>query len=344
MTTSLSTRNPKQTTVRLFFVFSITLLSTVCTAQNTTAPLTLNNRTPFTQIFMAPIAPDLALSPTSRQLSTQFDLTSHSLIQSNDIEQLEIDGETYRLAIQASARIRPRLIVHAEAPFFLHGAGFIDRFIDDWHALTQLPEGERPRQPQDALLFGYRNNDEFFLVDRQQQGIGDLQFAAAYQLQGMRSSSPEGISPTTWLQIAIKLPTGRYRALTGSEAVDIGVSIHHTRHVPTENRSWSFNADVFFLHVGDTPQLSARRFQWQTNLRAALNLTDTLAPEAQLRYRSAAYNSNIPALGDASLSLDAGVYLTRPNGVWRFGISEDLNVDSAPDITFYAHFSRRYGH
>ncbi len=307
-------------------------------------PLPMNNRTPFTQLFIAPAAPDTSQSVGHHQLSGHIDLSSHSLIQATGDSAVELDGETLRIALDWQYRPSDRWIVSVEVPWVSHRGGLLDNVIDQWHDLTGLPDGERPGQPTNRLFFGFRNTRQTLVTTADQQHVGDIQVSAAFQLS---QKPPEPDSPikwqrSSWVQLGVKLPTGRAESLSGSEGTDLALSFHHNRLNRTARRPWSFGVDAYWLHVERGRVIdSAKQTQWLLNVRGAVHWTDRISPELQLRYRSAAYNSPLAALGGDSLGLDAGVTIRSAKGYWKLGLSEDLDIDSAPDVGFYLQYTYR---
>lgn len=315
-------------------------------------PLPMNNRTPFTQVFIAPVAPDISQQTGSHQFSGHFDLSSHSLIETSANTQLELDGESLRVALNWQYRPAERWIVRAEIPWISHSGGFLDNVIDRWHDVTGLPEGERNRQPADRLLFGFQNDRQTLVTRRDQQSVGDIMFSTAFRLYetslppnppaASGKISTEKRPHSSWIQLSVKLPTGRADSLSGSEATDVAVSFHHKRQLFHTRKPWSLGVDVYAIHAGQGKLIDTQKdTQWQLGLIAAVQWTSTIIPEVQLRYRSAAYASPVDALGGDSLGLDVGVTVHRNSGYWKLGISEDLDIDSAPDVGFYVQYTRR---
>ncbi|MFK8028911.1 MAG: DUF3187 family protein [Gammaproteobacteria bacterium] len=342
----LSNRLTKGITAVLLFC-SVTAHVAAASAQSTGAPpLPMNNRTPFTLPFISATAPDYTLAPSRHQLSTHFDISSHSIIESSGDSRIEIDGETLRLALGWQYRPSDRWIIKAELPLLFHSGGFLDSSIDRWHQLTSLPDGERNRQPRNALLFGFRDNSQLVLLNKQQSNVGDLQFSAALQLSAPALTGQTAWRHNSWVQLGVKLPTGNRQAFSGSGSTDFALSVHHNRHQADSDNPWTISADAFALIAGNSDLIDGQNtFQWQVNIRAAkaLKRYPRLTPEVQLRYRSATYDNPVNALGSDSLGIDVGATIYQRQGYWKMGISEDLDVDSAPDVTFYFQYNRRTG-
>ncbi len=330
---------------QLKLCIAVILLSqqSLASAQDTyfSPPLAVGNRTPFTLVFISPVAPDHTLTPGTHKWSTHLDLSSHSLIESSDSANVELDGETTRLAFGWQFRPSTRWLIRAELPWISHSGGFLDSIIDEFHQVTSLPEGQRDRQPQDRLLFGYEDGSQQIFLNRQRQALGDATISAAYQLRSAhRSAEAKNWLQNSWLQLGAKLPTGRVSALSGSEATDIAISLHHNRQQTRALRPFALSFDAYMLHTGDTELIEdQKKVQWQFNVRVAKQWTPTFVPEVQLRYRTASYNNPLATLGSDSLGLDVGLTVQRPRSYWKVGFSEDLDIDSAPDVTFYLQYA-----
>lgn len=310
-------------------------------------PLPMNNRTPFTQTLIAPTAPDHTLAAKRLQLGLHTDISSHSLIESDGNTRLELDGETLTVGLDVQYRASDRWLLKLEAPFVLHSGGFLDRFIDRWHRITGLPEGERPRQSTDHLLFGYGDDNQLLITDAQQAALGDIQLSAAYRLREVAPPVLDrsgGWQTNLWSQLTIKLPSGRPESLTGSGATDVALSLHLIRQQLDVVRPWALSADAYLIVTGEGELIDRQRdAQWQLGVKLSRNWSAKLTPEVQIRYRSAVYDNPLEALGSGSLGIDAGVLLRGSRGYWRAGLSEDIKVDSAPDVGFYVQYFRYAG-
>ena len=305
----------------------------------------MGNRTPFTLVFMAPTAPDYTLASGKQQWSSHLDISSHSLIESSGSSTTELDGESTRLAFGWQYRPSTRWIIRAELPLISHSGGFLDNVIDGFHSLTGLPEGQRNRQTQDRLLFGFDNEDQRVVIDSRQRDVGDAILSAAYRVNtDQNSKGASGWQQNSWIQLGVKLPTGSLEALSGSEASDVAISFHHNRQQINASKPVAVSFDAYMIRVGDLKLISQQEdLHWQLQVKVAKQWTPTLIPEVQLRYRTAAYKNSLAALGSDSLGIDLGVTVLRQRGYWKAGFSEDLDIDSAPDLSLYLQYTHRLG-
>jgi hypothetical protein len=137
-----------------------------------------------------------------------------------------LDGETLRATVGLRAGITPRLEVGIEIPFLSHGAGFLDSFIEGYHARLNLPDGGRPAFARDRFRAGYVGDGESVFFDHAPGGVrlGDLVLAARAAL--VRGA---GGRPAVAGALSLKLPTGDADRLHGSGSADLGASLQVSR-------------------------------------------------------------------------------------------------------------------
>lgn len=307
-------------------------------------PLFADNGSPFIGVFVTPRFISVPAQRGTLQWSVGLDTASHSIIQRTASEELALDGETWRAHLSMSYRLSERWVVQATLPWLSHSGGILDAAIDQWHALTGLADGQRDRQPRNKLEFAYRNAVAGLRFDHADRGLGDLTASAAYRLSG-------SVHQQTWLQLDVKLPSGTTGSLSGSGEPDVALSVEHRRKLTVAGRHSEIALLFSAIDTGVFAPLPIPQETLQTQLAVhwgvalgqgqAGRLSHKVVPELQLRWRSAPYKSSIPHLGSASVGIETGVQWLTRHGIFKAGISEDLLVDSAPDVGFYLRFIRR---
>ena len=116
-----------------------------------------------------------------------------------------LDGETaivdvsVRRGVGADADVGVRLVAHGR------GGGALDGFIDFWHSLVKLPNGNRPAFRRDAFRVVGRTTSgaAFSWNDAAGWGLGNLEIDGRYRLADGAAKSPSAA-----LVGRVSLPTG----------------------------------------------------------------------------------------------------------------------------------------
>lgn len=298
-------------------------------------PLNIGNRSPFVAVFISPQLIAIPPQAGAHQWSIVLDGASHSLIETQASQNLALDGETWRAELAWSFRPAARWVLHASIPWLSHSGGQLDPLIDQWHKLTGLPDGERPGQPRNRLEFMLQTPNESLRLGSAANGPGDLTLGTMYRWSTTASSQ-------TWIHADVKLPTGSISKLTGSEGTDIALSLEHRRILMLGRHRTELAMLTGFIRTGSMGKLARLQKPQQTfaTVHWGAKPASGLAPELQLRWRSATYTSATDHLGEAALAIDGGLRWRTRHGVFQAGISEDIKVDSAPDVGFYLRFTR----
>lgn len=299
-----------------------------------TDPIPTGNRSPFVAILGMPPARGAQLVPQGMtRVTLHADAANISTAEGRDgAAHTVLDGETHRLELDLRRGLGNGWAVGATLPLLRHSGGFLDQPIERWHDLFGLPNGNRGRLPEDRLLFSQHNGDAAgFRLDNAGGGIGDLQLSASRQLG-------HGLA----LRSVLKLPTGDSDSLTGSGAAAMAGSLHAGGRL---GGTLLWHASGGLLVSGDGDVLPERR----QNLLAfgsatlAWQATDTVVLKVQLDGNTAAYENTGKPLDEGSLQLSVGAAFALSQG-WavEFGFSEDVAVETAPDIVFHAGLAHRF--
>jgi hypothetical protein len=313
---------------RLAIATLATVSSSHITAQ-TEAPLPITNRSPFTAVVGLPDARGgILLSHNASQLEATLDVANTSIVDTGANRLTIIDGETHRLNLHMARGIGGDWEVGLTLPLVHHSGGFLDQPIETWHDIFSLPNGNRDQLPQDRLLYAYTEGQTpLFSVTESTGGIGDLQLHAARQLG-------EGLA----LRLSAKLPTGSERRLTGNGSPALAIGLHGSRAVG-DALTWHGSVGGLFTHA-DSIEILGERAR-PAIAYASTTLSWRIAPamllKAQLDAHSAPYRRTGAPLEEASLMLSfAAAFDLSDNWALEVGFSEDLMVESAPDIVFHA--------
>ena len=296
-------------------------------------PFVTSNRNPFVQVYGLPAAQSAQLTASGQAaIGLQIDIANNFTDNDKGGESIFIDGETHRANIQFRYGLSDTIELGLDVPYLSHDSGGLDSVIEDWHDLWGLPDGDRPKFPRDQFQFSYQKNGETLSsVTQSNNGIGDVSLSMAYQLAASTTRQ--------WaLRGAIKLPTGDAEDLHGSESTDVslGVNVSDQGLLGNYNISLHGSAGVLWMESGEV--LDQLREDWVIYGSSTLSwqANDVVSLKLQLDAHSAFYDSALTELGEDSVQLIMGGGI-RLSEKWLLdlAISEDIAVDTAPDVVFH---------
>ena len=256
---------------------------------------------------------------------------SHAIVEASGDEALVFDGETIRTLFDVRYGVRPGLELGLELPYVIHQAGRLDSLIDTWHDIFRLPDGSRDDRPTDLLDFSYSDSsgDRLRFMDST-RGIGDVRVYAGVDL-----SSSERHQRA--LRISVKLPTGDAAKLLGSGGTDLSIGLAGDVASAGANAGSSvfYRLSVTYLGKPDLLPDIYREIVGQASAGFSYSMHPRFSLNAQSTLRTAMYDSDIEVFGEAALTLTFGGTI-RFDDHWALalGVSEDIKVNSAPDVTF----------
>lgn len=329
----------------LAVVLAIGPASIVCAEDMEITPFATSNQSPLVQIYGIPRESGADIVPAGHlTLGLSQDLSSNYTVSNNAREQISLDGETYRLALSARYGLAPRWEIGIELPYLVQGGGFLDSFIIDWHSAFGLPQGGREEAPKDRIGYRYRKDGlQRLKMDHAGSGLGDLSLTAGYGLYEERNDrSHDRLA----LKTALKLPTGDSSSLRGSGGIDAMLQLCGSMINYSEWGSLGLFGSVGGLVMSDGDVLRDQR----NNLAGfgTLGLGWGPAPwisfKLQLNGNTALYHgSSLDELSANWLVLVSGGALKLPGGyLLDIGVSEDLAVGTASDVSFHLGLSKKF--
>ena len=241
-------------------------------------------------------------------------------------EIIALDGETTEVRLYAERRIDADWSIAVEVPYRWHESGGLDTFIDTWHKVFGLPDGIRDNRPQDQLALSYfRDGTAVFAIDGSTRGIGDVQLTAR-----------RAIGPNWLASAAIKLPTGDAGKLTGSGGTDLAAGLWwQSPRPPAVAPRISAGAGLLYLGESDLDLPDQRSFGWFAQAGVEVAVGNALTLGGRLQATSAVADSSLSAIGEPSVMLVLGGELALPRELaLTISVSEDISVETAPDVTF----------
>ncbi|HET7204291.1 MAG TPA: DUF3187 family protein [Steroidobacteraceae bacterium] len=239
-----------------------------------------------------------------------------------------LDGEVFETRVIVDHSLGARFALHGELAYRSLSEGSLDGAIDQWHDFFSLPDGSRPRLPEEQLLLEYRNGAGTpFRVDGASSGLADVPLALGYQWHASDTGAL-----ATWL--SIKAPTGSAEDLTGSGAVDVALSLAGERRVGERWQAFG-QANLAWLGEGELLPELQEDVAWSLLGGLSWNAWRGLDLAVQVEVNSAVLDSGLDDLdGAATVLTFGGSYRTA--GGWRFdlAVSEDVQTDASPDVVF----------
>lgn len=264
------------------------------------------------------------------------ELASHYRLSQRVEDRLVLDGETLRLRGYFEKPFGERWSVAVDVPYYYQSGGILDDLIDAWHSAFGLPDGARNQRPEGLLEYRFGDADgSFFELSDSGGGPGDIQLSVARHVGSGRGWHLRG---------TVKLATGKESLLAGSGASDWALSALRLVEAQLRGRA----ASVFFggalIGIGQPDRI---RFPVEDEavagiLGGALTLGERFGIKAQIDANSAVYNSRLEELGQTAVQATVGGWLRfAETGIFEYAISEDLHVNTTPDVAIVFNVSWR---
>jgi hypothetical protein len=285
----------------------------------------VRDENPLLRGFYLPL-PSEARAGDATLLAATLSVSNTINVEARDAESLFVDGESSTLRLNVDGPLATDWRYRVTVPFIHDGGGILDTTIDSYHQLFGLPRGPRPSYPKNQLRYFYTGVGHVAL-DRPQSSIGDI--AAEVGWYGMDTP---GRSLSLWG--GVEAPTGSAGKLTGDGAWDGAV----WAHVAARSARWQFAGEAGVAEAfGDAVFAGAARRATAFARAAATRMLDAAwSLRVQLDGESRRVTGSELRFLGPSLQMTAGA-VYRWLGRWRaeFGFSEDIAVNTAPDITFF---------
>jgi hypothetical protein len=313
--------------IRSWWLTRAVALLACCAPQAQAAPFATRDQNPLLTGFGLPAPLPARLAQDGQwDLASSINWGSSAIEQRSAREALSIDAETREVRFTLGRRIGERWALQLQLPYFYVGGGVLDSFIDSFHDALGLPEGARPRQPQDALHLSYQRDGTLLLQQRSSgSGVGEAVLDVGYQL----STAPRS-ALAAWA--SIKLPTARESTLRGSGAVDVSLSL-------AGERRWGERWDGFgqvgltWLGKGDLLPRQQRDFVASAMAGLSVRVVGGLHAKLQLDAHSAVFDgSALDYFGEVAILNIGGEYRFKNGWVFDAGVSEDIIVNASPDL------------
>lgn len=295
-------------------------------------PLAVANLSPFAMLRALPAQRAAQVTPGA-QWALSGMIANHFIIESTVDDALHLDGQTDRLALSLRYGFARFWDVELTLPWLHHSGGFTDSAIEGWHKSFGLPNGDRDLYPRNVLSYELAAQGIVSGLNRSTQGLGDVEVALSRELS--RSAS------THWAaSIGIKSATGSTQHWLGSGTTDVFALVRFSGRYP-EDSSLLWHGQIGTTWAGESPLLGEgqRRNLWFTGLSVDWAFTPKWSALLQYDAHSGPSSGLLEPLNDTAGLLSMALRW-RGSERWfvDFGFSEDVVVDTAPDINFFVNF------
>jgi hypothetical protein len=300
-------------------------------AANTAAGLATRDLNPVLQPIYIPAYTPFG-SSNGWRIDHSLYVTNTSQLESKGDEYLALDVENYRYELGLRYR-KDNWLGQVNAPFIANRGGEFDGAIDSWHDAFGFPEGDRNKFPKNDIDIEYiRDGEVEYSQDKSSSGLADISLALGYQLT-------EG----TRYFVGIELPTGSESDYSGNEAIDFATWLTHETLINAEMSLYGLLGVSFPGDDGNLQGLLVDEI-WVAQLGTQYLFNDGLAGTVQLDWHSEVIDgSDLTAFGDSlQIQLGLGFLKLFDNHRLDLFFSEDIKVESAPDITFGLRLAREF--
>ncbi len=333
--------------VRYFVLFVILICSVkvAAAADMEITPFNTFNQSPLVQIYGLPHDTGADIVPPGKfSITLNQDLSSNYAVSGTTREQILLDGETYRLAVAARYGIAPHWEAGIEIPYLIQGGGFLDSFIIDWHKFFGLPQGGRDSAPKNRINYSYsKEGVQKLLMNHSGSGVGDISLTTGF---GLYENSDDTSHDQLAVKAALKLPTGDSSYLRGSGGTDAMLQLCGSMTNYSEWGSLGLygSAGALVMSKGDVLRDQHKPFAGVGTFGLGWGPTSWISFKVQL-------NGTTPLYSDSSLAeLSRSPLLLVVGGALKFlgeylldiGVSEDVAVATAPDVSFHLGLSTRF--
>lgn len=302
-------------------------------------PIFVKNSLPFMEGLGLPAPKKSAINDAGvwsvRALGS---VQSFANVESNGVESFTLDGEVHKLGAAIEWGFAPRWQASVILEGISNTAGSLDRLIDRWHETFGLPEGDRPFLGEDQLLFQFNSglDDGANELSESTSGFADVEIGVSYQWLNTKRLNIAA-------HLAANVPTGNANDLTGSEDLDLSLSL-----AASSKRGLGFNwhANLGVLAIGDDQVfgLNTESVTWFSSAGLHWQPSERWGWIAQLDGRGAVLQSDFQELSDAAFQVAIGSkYSWGVDAVARNSLqiyfTEDISVNRAADFGVGVNFS-----
>lgn len=302
------------------------------------------NQSPVVQIFGLPAAEKAILLPPGKiEGLLAVDVASNFAHDDTAGEHILLDGENYRFTLALRYGVAKGIEAGLDIPYVGQGGGFLDSFIEGWHDFFNLPQGGRKEAPRNRLLYSYTKDGQSRLkLDDSSFGLGDMRLSGGVQLYNDGKANPRAVA----LRASLKLPTGESSKLHGSGSTDFALWLTGSDdyQLPLGHLTLFGAAGGMVMSDGDVLPDQQKNLAGFGTFGLGWGPVEWIAFKTQVSGHTAFYkDSDMRELSNGGLQLLMGgtLYFSEKTSL-DIGVSEDIAVNTSPDVAFHLALQRRF--
>jgi hypothetical protein len=318
------------------------LVRPACSADIT--PFYSQNLSPLVQIYGLPAAGTATVLPAGKLSALLVaDMASNNAMDATSREQILLDGESYRFNLAFAYGIAKGFEGGIDIPYVGQGGGIFDSFIIGWHDFFNLPQGGRKGEPHNRLLYSYAKDGENRLrISDSDFGLGDIRLSGGMQLYHDGTENPRAVA----LRASLKLPTGASSALHGSGSTDFALwlTASDDHRLPLGHFTLFGAAGGMVMSDGDILPGQQRNLAGFGTFGFGWSPAKWIAFKVQTSGHTPFFSgSDLRELSESALQLIVGGTLAfSPKTSLDIGVSEDIAVNTTPDVAFHLALRRLF--
>ncbi len=319
----------------------LALTSPVRAKADSLIPFATSNQNPLTAIYGLPATAPAQIVPQDRsEVSLRMDLASNCSLSSNKSETILLDSETTRLALTIKHSLGHELEIGMEIPYVFHNGGFLDDFIRNFHETFGMPTGDREAVDDDQVNYYYaKESDTQLDIDSSQDGLGDLRFMGAWQVWRQEQKKAMDLA----VRLSLKLPTGDADKLTGSGSTDLALWLSAAKSNQAHSLALSGSAGILLLSDGDVLEEQQNNSVLFGSVGVGWQAFEHVALKVQLDCHTSFYDeSDLRELGESVQLVFGGTVDITEDTALDLAMSEDIMVDTSPDVVFHLALRTRF--
>ncbi|HEY6838835.1 MAG TPA: DUF3187 family protein [Geobacteraceae bacterium] len=300
-------------------------------------PFYTQNQSPLVQIFGLPAAGSaFVLSKGEKEGVVALDIANSFVEKANTHEMLLLDGESYRTTFAFRFGLAKGVEGGIDIPFTGQGGGIFDNFIIGWHDFFGLPQGGREDAPHNRLRYDYaRDGRTLLAVNDSGFGLGDVRLSGGVQLYRAEGERSRGVA----LRASLKLPTGDSNNLHGSGSTDtaLWLTASDDYKLSIGHAALFVSGGGLYMTPGNILRGQQRPFVAFGSLGCGWSPTEWIGFKVEFSGHTPFYqDSDLRSLGSSAGQLLMGGTLGfTPRTSLDIGVSEDVVVDTSPDIALH---------
>ena len=293
------------------------------------------NLNPFILVLGLPTAENGSLTAAKElQFHGSFSLVNNSIPESEGKESITLDGETYYSLFSFRYGFNDTWELGFKIPYIAHNSGHLDNFIKNWHNILGLTNDRRDVFEDNELLYKYSVSDQtVYELSNNSMGWGDPLITAAINLSGKHPTR------NTALRFSARIPLGNADKLTSNEASNLSIALafDDLLHIFDKEIGFLGQGGYLYLEEGEILKELQRNHVAYGSLGLNFPFSEHIIMKTQIDVQSSFYNSDLLALGKNSIQFTLGGSIQATSKIWiDFGLVENLQTDTTPDVIFYA--------